>query len=109
VHEELARVEGVPVLLVRLVFMLLIAMLIAIGMQVIGILLTTALLIIPAAGARSFARTPEQMAALASLVGATSVVLGVSASWWWDSPTGPSIVVAAAVLFGLSFAVRRPA
>ena len=100
VHEELARVEGVSVFTVRLVFMLLIATVIAAAMKVVGILLITSLLIIPAAAARRFARTPEVMAALASLFGCIAVVLGLTASLRWNTPAGPSVVVAAAVLFG---------
>ncbi len=102
VHEELARVEGVAVFRVRLIFMLLIAVVIAVAMKVVGILLITALLIIPAATARRFARTPEVMAGLASLLGCLAVGLGLWASLIWDTPAGPSVVVAMALLFGLS-------
>jgi zinc transport system permease protein len=105
VHEELARVEGVPVLLVRLIFMLLIAVVVAVAMKVVGILLITSLLIIPAAAARRFARTPEIMAGLASTLGCGAVALGLWASLRWDTPAGPSIVVAAAVLFVLGAAI----
>jgi len=100
VHEDLARVEGVPVFALRLAFMLLIALVIAVAMKVIGILLITSLLIIPAAAARRFARSPEMMAALASLLGCAAVGLGLWGSLTWDTPTGPSIVVAATGLFG---------
>lgn len=99
VHEELARVEGVPVTRVRLGFMILIALVIAVAMKVVGVLLITSLLIIPAAAVRRFARTPEAMAGLASLAGCIAVALGLWASLRWDTPTGPSIVVAAAALF----------
>lgn len=104
VHEELARAEGVPVTAIRLVFMLAIAVTIAIAMKIIGILLITSLLIIPAATARRFARTPEQMAALASLTGCLAVVGGLAASLRFDTPSGPSVVVAAAALFLLGLA-----
>jgi zinc transport system permease protein len=102
VHEELARAEGVPVAALRFVFMLAIALVIAIAMKIIGILLITSLLIIPAATARRFARTPEQMAALASLIGCLAVGGGLAGSLRFDTPSGPSIVTAAAVLFLLS-------
>ncbi len=102
VHEDLARVEGVPVVAVRLVFMLLIAVVIAVALKVVGILLITSLLIIPAAAARRFATTPERMAVFAAAAGVAAVVGGLSGSWVWDTPSGPSIVVAAAALFGLS-------
>ncbi len=102
VHEDLARVEGVPVLAVRLAFMLLIAVVIALAMKLVGILLITSLLIIPPAAARRFAHTPEAMAGLAMLIGAIAVMLGLAASLHWDTPSGPSVVVAAAVLFTLT-------
>ncbi len=104
VHEDLARVEGVAVFPIRLAFMLLIALVIAVAMKVVGILLITSLLIIPAAAARRFARSPEGMAALASLVGGAAVGLGLWASLRWDTPAGPSVVVAATALFALSLA-----
>lgn len=106
VHEDLARAEGVPAGPVRLLFMLLIAVVIAFAMKVVGILLITSLLIIPAAAARRAARTPERMAMLAALIGAIAVVLGLHGSLYWDLPSGPAIVTAAALLFLLSLAPR---
>ena len=101
-HEELAKVEGLNVIRVRLLLMLLIALIVAVSMKVIGILLITSLLIIPPASARIFARTPETMATLASAIGCLAVCGGLAASWFWDTPTGPSIVVTASMLFILS-------
>ena len=105
VHEELAQVEGVPVFQVRLAFMLLIAIVIAVAMKVVGILLITSLLIIPAAAARRFARSPEGMAILASGFGCLAIGLGLWASLRWDTPAGPSVVVAATSIFMLSAAL----
>jgi zinc transport system permease protein len=105
VHEELAQVEGAPVFAVRLTFMLLIAIVIAVAMKVVGILLITSLLIIPAAAARRFARSPEGMALLASGLGCAAVGAGLWASLRWDTPAGPSVVVAAAALFALGHAI----
>lgn len=102
VHEELARVDGVNVAATRLAFMLLVALVIAVAMKVVGILLITSLLILPAAAARRFARTPETMAALAAVAGALAVAGGVSGSLRWDLPTGPAIVLSASLLFLLS-------
>jgi zinc transport system permease protein len=99
INEELAQVEGVPVARVRLGLMLLIAVVIAVAMKLVGILLITSLLIIPAAAARRLANTPEQMALFASLLGMLAVVGGISASWFWDTPAGPSVVVTALVEF----------
>jgi len=102
VHEDLARAEGIPAAGVRFAFMVLIAVVIALAMKVVGILLITSLLIIPAAAARRYSRTPEAMAALAALAGCAAVALGLFASLRLDTPSGPSIVVAAAVLFAAS-------
>jgi zinc transport system permease protein len=105
-HEELAAVEGVPVEKIRLALMLMLALLIAIAMKVVGILLITALLIIPAASARKLSHTPEQMAGIASAIGCIAVLLGLLASILWDTPAGPSIVLAAGLLF-LACQLRR--
>ena len=102
VNEELARAEGMAPERSRLVFMLMMALVIAIAMKIVGILLITALMIIPAAAARRFATTPEQMAVMASVIGAVAVVGGLFGSLEFDTPSGPSIVVAALALFLLS-------
>jgi zinc transport system permease protein len=109
VHEELARVEGLPVAGIRLALMLLIALVIAVAMKIVGVLLITSLLIIPAAAAQRHARTPEQMAAGASALGVIAVCAGLALSWFQDTPAGPSIVVSAAALFLASLALPRRA
>jgi zinc transport system permease protein len=102
VNEELAEAEGMAPERSRFVFMLLMALVIAIAMKIVGILLITSLLIIPAATARRFSSTPERMALFASLIGVVAVVGGLYGSLHFDTPSGPSIVVAALVLFLLS-------
>lgn len=103
VHADLARVEGVRVEAMNLLMMLLLALVIAVTVRVVGLLLVIALLVIPAAAARRIARAPEQMAALAALVGAVAVGLGLLASLRWDVPAGPAIVVAAGLVFALAW------
>jgi zinc transport system permease protein len=102
VNSELAEAEGLEPEKARLYFMLLMALVIAIAIKVVGILLVTAMLIIPAAAARRFAPSPEIMAVLASLIGAVAVVGGLFASLRFDTPSGPSIVVAALLIFLVS-------
>ena len=99
VDEELARVEDVPVAGLRLALMLLIALVIGVAMKIVGVLLITSLLIIPAATAQRHARSPEQMALIATLLGMASVCTGLAMSWYLDTPAGPSIVVCAAAWF----------
>lgn len=99
VHEEMARVEGVNTLLVRFTFMLLLAVVVAVSLKIVGILLITSLLVIPAATARRLSRTPEQMAALAALIGCLAVGGGMAESYLWDLPSGAAIVLTATALF----------
>ncbi len=102
VSEDVAEAEGMKPAQTRLLFMLLMALVIAIAMKIVGIMLITALLIIPAATARRFSASPELMAVLASLIGALAVIGGLFGSLSYDTPSGPSIVVAALLLFILS-------
>src|SRR5690606_6401924 len=95
----LAFVESINVDLMRLLLMLLIGVVIALGMKFVGALIMTSLLIIPAATARRLTKTPEQMAILASLVGALAVLGGLILSWHFDTPAGPSVVVTATTMF----------
>jgi len=107
VHEDLARVEGVPVEAVNWGFMALMALAIALLMKVVGLLLVTALFIVPAATARRFVASPEGMALGAAGCGMLAVVAGLAASYRWDTPAGPSIVVAAVLFFFLSSLLPR--
>lgn len=106
-HQELAQVEGLNVGRVRLLLMLLIATVIALSMKVVGMLLITSLMIIPPATVRNFANSPEKMAVSASFVGCLAVCGGLLASFYLDTPSGPSIVVSAGVLFMLSSIIRK--
>ena len=107
VHEELASVEGVKTSVVRTALMLITALVIAIAMKIVGVLLITALLIIPAATARRVSSTPEQMAVMASLIAMLTVMMGLAMSYYSDTQAGPSVVVCAALLFTLSLVFRQ--
>ncbi|MDX2223199.1 MAG: metal ABC transporter permease [Rhodospirillaceae bacterium] len=109
VSPDLARAEGVPAARARIVFIVLIALTVAMAMKVIGVLLITALLLIPPAAARRFSGNPEAMAALSVVAGLAAVGLGIAASFAWNTPTGPSIVAAAAALFAVTLAMPRRA
>ncbi|WP_428696581.1 metal ABC transporter permease [Stappia sp.] len=102
VNRELAEAEGLRPDRANLVFMILLATVIAISMKIVGVLLITAMLIIPAATARRLSGGPEQMAVLAAVIGVVAVIGGLFGSLEWDTPSGPSIVVAALALFLLS-------
>jgi zinc transport system permease protein len=103
---DVARAEGLRPEAARFIFMLLVAAVVALTMKVVGILLITALLIIPGAAARNFAATPETMAVIAAGIGMAGVVGGLHGSLYLDTPAGPTIVVAALLLFLASMAMR---
>jgi len=78
------------------------ALVVAVAIKVVGVLLIAAMLIIPAATARPFAATPERMAVIAAMIGGLSALGGLQLAFAFDTPTGPTIVCLAAVLFALS-------
>ena len=101
-HPDLAAAEGAKPWRSQLVYTVLVAGVVALGVRVVGMLLIVALMLIPAAAARALARTPEQMALAAAGVGVLAATLGLHASLWLDIPAGPAIVAAALLLFLLS-------
>jgi zinc transport system permease protein len=108
INEELAATEGVPVQRLKLMLFLLLTGLVAIAVQVLGVLLISALLLIPVATARKLARTPVQMILLAPLIGMIAVSIGLLAAWQFNTAAGPSMVVVAAAFWLLSL-VKKPA
>jgi zinc transport system permease protein len=105
VHEDLAAAEGVDRGWVKALFIVLLAVTIAIAIKIVGALLIIAFLIVPAVAARPFAATPERMVIVAGLVAVASVVAGLSLSATIDAPGGPAIVLVMALVAGLSLAL----
>ena len=108
ISPEIAEAEGQNPERARILLMLLIAVTFSIAMKLVGVLLITSLLIIPAATARRLSTSPEQMAVIAALLGAGAATGGLFGSRQWDTPSGPSIVVAALALFLISLIIRTP-
>ena len=102
VHADLAMAEGIAANRLKIIFMLLIAVTVALAMKIVGVMLISALLIIPTAAARRFAKGPESMALGTILLGMLAVGGGLFSSVTWDLPSGPAIVAAATFLFVLS-------
>ncbi|MFO1106569.1 MAG: metal ABC transporter permease [Amaricoccus sp.] len=97
-NADFAAASGVDPRREQMILTLALAVLVAVALKVVGALFITAMLIVPAAGARAFARTPEAMALIAVLIGAGATLAGLAGSWRLDTPTGPSIVVAAVIV-----------
>jgi zinc transport system permease protein len=110
-NPDLARAAGIDPVREERLLMLALVLAVTVSIKVVGALLIGAMLLIPAATARSFARTPEAMAAIAAAVGATSALAGLWVAFLMDTPTGPTIVSVAAALFAVSTLARvvRPA
>ncbi|VDY40528.1 high-affinity zinc uptake system membrane protein [Salmonella enterica subsp. arizonae] len=84
ISPDLAFVDGVKLQRVKLLLMLVTALTIGVAMKFVGALIITSLLIIPAATARRFARTPEQMAGVAVVTGMLAVTGGLTFSAFYD-------------------------
>ncbi len=107
VHEDLAQAEGVNVQRVELGFILLIALMTAISMKIVGLLLITALLVIPAAAARRLSATPERMAVIAAAMAGVAVMAGLALSAFANAISGPAIVLSAGLLFVLTLVIPQ--
>ena len=99
IDEKLAKAEGINIVFYQLLIMLLMTVVVAVSFKIVGLLLITSLLIIPAAAARQLANSPEKMAIISSLLAVLSVAIGVYSSLYLDTPSGPSIVVASTIIF----------
>ena len=106
VSPDLAFAAGVDPEREKTVLMLALALVVAVALKIVGALLIGALLVIPAATARPFARTPETMVLGAACVGVLAALGGLWGALIWDTPAGPSIVCAAALLFAVSSVLR---
>lgn len=107
--EDLAHAAGVAPGRERMVLTVALALIVAVAIKVVGALLIAAMLIVPAAAARAFARSPEGMAAAAVAIGAAAVAGGLAVSLALDTPAGPSIVALAALAFAATAALGPPA
>ncbi|NIZ62586.1 hypothetical protein DL239_16565 [Sedimentitalea sp. CY04] len=101
-NPDLAYAAGIDPRREQLVLTLALALVVAVAIKVVGVLLIAAMLIIPAATARPFASTPERMALMAAFIGSISAFGGLQLAFTFDTPTGPTIVCLAAILFAVS-------
>ena len=102
VNHELAEAEGMNPDKVNAIFTILLAAIIAISIKIVGLLLITGMLIMPAAMARNVSNNPNQMVKLSIIGGLLSVIIGLFSSLEINTPSGPSIITAALVLFCLT-------
>lgn len=101
-NADLAFASGIDPQREQLILTLSLAIVVAVALKVVGVLLIAALLIIPAAAARTLSRTPESMVLVAAMIGVAAAIGGLQTAYWFDTPTGPTIVSLAAALFALA-------
>jgi ABC-type Mn2+/Zn2+ transport system permease subunit len=107
ISEDLAKSQGVTVKKHNLVYLLLIAVIVALGVKIVGSLLTAALVAIPACSARNLSRNMFQYALGATVIGIVSSSLGIMISEFSGFPTGPLIILANAAIFVISTIFKR--
>lgn len=112
IHHDLAKAEGIDTKKLQTMFTLMLALVVAMAVQVVGVLLITSMLIIPAATARQVARSPSAMALIAMAIGLVSVASGLIASDMMHTPVGPTIVTFTVIWFVVmiplsSYAARK--
>ena len=104
--EEYARASGLPVMALNLTLAVLTALTVVISMRVVGVLLVSALMVIPVATAQLVARSFRATYAIGLACGAVVAVAGVAASYYLDTPSGGTIVLFAIALFVVTMAGR---
>ena len=105
VDRDLAAAEGVQVDRIWLIFVLLLAVVVAMALKFVGALITVAFLTMPGAAARPFAETPEQMAFFATILALLSVALGLFLAFSAELPGGPVVVLVLTVIYATSVIV----
>lgn len=107
VSADLARSSGIRVSYVNLVFLVLVALIVALGIKVVGTLLMGALVIIPAIAARNMTSSLASYARLSTIIGLMSMLAGILIAEFLSLPAGPIVVLASSTIFGLSFLFKK--
>lgn len=107
-NEDMAAVEGVNVRQLRLHTTLLLALVIALAIKMAGVLLVTAMLVIPPLVGRKLARTPLQMIVCAWMAGIIAVAFGLWLSLHMNIPAGPAMVLVALLEFIPASLLAKP-
>lgn len=107
VNQELAAVEGVNIRRAELIFVLMLAFVVALGMRMVGLLLIISMLIIPPATARKLVRSAHHMAFMSSVIGVLNVWVGLALAWQFNWPAGPAVVSVSTLIFILVMLLSR--
>lgn len=108
IHEDLAKAEGINVKLYNLVYLSAIAIIVALGVYLVGGLMTAALVAVPAAAARNLSRTLPQYGLAAGLFGIASAIIGIASAAWSGLPAGPLVILTSGAIFTLTVPMAKP-
>lgn len=106
VNKTLARSRGVNIKLIEYLFTIIIAVIVTISIQWVGLLIINSLLILPAAAARNIAQNVRQYHIISILIAIISGVSGLILSYFWGTATGATIVLVCAGFFLLTFLLK---
>ena len=107
IDSEMAKVQGIPLYILEMIFLVALAALVVVSLKVLGIILVGALVVIPAAAAKNVSSSFSEMISFAMLFAVISVILGLVASYYLDVASGASIVLTAVVIFVFTFLVHK--
>nr|WP_320027361.1 metal ABC transporter permease [uncultured Acetobacterium sp.] len=107
INQSLARSRGVNTLLIEIVFTAMIAVIVTISIQWVGLLIINSLLVLPAAGARNITKNVRQYTLVATIIAVFSGVSGLIASYYLNTATGATIVLVAGIIFFLTLIFKN--
>jgi ABC-type Mn2+/Zn2+ transport system permease subunit len=107
IHEDLAKAEGVNVKLYNFIYLLAIAVVVALGVDLVGGLMTAALVAIPAAAGKNVGRTLTQYEVASTSFGIISAILGILASALTSVPSGPLVILTSAIIFTITIPIAK--
>ena len=107
ISKELAQAMKIPIHKLNFIFLFLVAVIVALGLKVVGTLLMGSLVIIPAAAAKNTSTNLTQYTKLSMIFGVLSTILGLFASRYFGISPGPTIVISAGAIFVATLFLKR--
>lgn len=106
-NERMAKIYGVPVNLIKFLFLIAVSLVVVTSVKIIGIILVTSMLITPGVIAKLWAKSINQMIVISTIFGFLSSFLGIIISYYLDIPSGPSIVVTLFIMFIINYSIKK--
>jgi len=107
ISDDLAKSQGINISKINLIYLLMVALVVALGVKFLGTLLTGAMVIIPAASAKNIARGVKDFHFLAIFFGVLSSIVGILIARYFGISSGPAVVLTSVVLFIFSYIFKN--